>query len=195
MSTEKTFNILYLQSHDTGRYIQPLGHNVSTPHLQRLAEEGVLFRQAHCAGPTCSPSRAALLTGQAPHSCGMVGLGHLGVQLNDFSKHIVHTLKDVGYHTAILNPGSQHVAPRTEMIGYDELVPAEGKKREESAVRFLRDGPEEPFFFSVGFGDTHRRFEEPACTSPATDPRYVSPPPPVPDTPRTREDMAGFNTS
>jgi len=56
-------NILYLHSHDTGRYIQPYGHAVPTPNMQKLAEEGVLFRKAFCAGPTCSPSRAALLTG------------------------------------------------------------------------------------------------------------------------------------
>ena len=41
-------NVLYLHSHDTGRYIRPYGHNIPTPNLQRLAEEGVLFRQ--CLG-------------------------------------------------------------------------------------------------------------------------------------------------
>ena len=54
-------NILYLHSHDTGRYIQPYGYNVPTPNLQKLAGEGFLFRQAFDAAPTCSPSRAALL--------------------------------------------------------------------------------------------------------------------------------------
>ena len=57
-------NILYIHSHDTGRYVQPYGHAIPTPHIQRLAEEGVLFRKAFCAAPTCSPSRASLLTGQ-----------------------------------------------------------------------------------------------------------------------------------
>ena len=52
-------NILYLHSHDTGRYIQPYGHAVATPRLQRFAEQGVLYRQAFCAAPTCSASRAA----------------------------------------------------------------------------------------------------------------------------------------
>ena len=58
-------NIVYIHSHDTGRYVQPYGCAVSTPNIQRIAEEGVLFRQCFCAGPTCSPSRAALLTGLA----------------------------------------------------------------------------------------------------------------------------------
>ena len=67
-------NILYIHSHDTGRCIQPYGHAVPTPNLQELAEQGVLFRQAFSMAPTCSPSRAALLTGQCPHSAGMLGL-------------------------------------------------------------------------------------------------------------------------
>lgn len=71
-------NILCLHSHDTGRYVQPYGYDVPTPHIQRFAEQGVVFRQAFNAAPTCSPSRAALLTGQSAHSAGMIGLAHRG---------------------------------------------------------------------------------------------------------------------
>ena len=116
-------NILYIHSHDTGRYIQPFGHAMPTPNFQRLAEQGVLFRQAFCANPTCSPSRAALLTGQWPHSCGMLGLAHRGFRLNDYSHHLVQTLKKAGYTTAL--SGFQHVgrppAADPSEIGYDEI--------------------------------------------------------------------------
>ena len=110
-------NILYIHSHDTGRYIQPFGHAMPTPNFQRLAEQGILFRQAFCANPTCSPSRAALLTGQWPHSCGMLGLAHRGFRLNDYSHHLVHTLKKAGYTTAL--SGFQHVGrpPRSRSLG------------------------------------------------------------------------------
>ena len=53
-----TPNVLYLHSHDTGRYVQPYGHQVPTPNIQRLADQGVLFRQAFCAVPACSGPRA-----------------------------------------------------------------------------------------------------------------------------------------
>ena len=56
-------NILYIHSHDTGRYVQPYGYQVPTPNIQLLADQGVLFREAFCAAPTCSGSRASLLTG------------------------------------------------------------------------------------------------------------------------------------
>src|SRR3954469_9313740 len=40
---------------------------VKTPTFDRVVREGVLFTRAFCAAPSCSPSRAAILTGQAPH--------------------------------------------------------------------------------------------------------------------------------
>ena len=40
---------------------------VSTPTFDRLAGEGLLFTNAYCAAPSCTPSRAALLTGMYPH--------------------------------------------------------------------------------------------------------------------------------
>src|SRR5690242_16661150 len=114
-----TPNILYIHSHDTGRYIQPYGHAVPTPHLQRLAEQGVLFRKAFSAAPTCSPSRAALLTGQAPHSSGTMGLAHLGFALYDYRQHILHTLRQAGYQSVLV--GMQHLVPQQEIskLGYD----------------------------------------------------------------------------
>jgi arylsulfatase A-like enzyme len=49
----RALNIIYLHSHDSGRYLQPYGHPVATPNLQKLAGEGVLFRRAFSAAPTC----------------------------------------------------------------------------------------------------------------------------------------------
>jgi len=182
-------NILYLHSHDTGRYIQPYGHAVPTPNLQRLAEEGVLFRQCFCAGPTCSPSRAALVTGMAPHSCGMIGLAHRGFSMNDYGKHIVHTLRKAGYRSTLL--GMQHVASDPAVIGYDEVWrdSADARAVGPKAAEWLRASPAQPFFLSVGFAQTHRKFPDPG---PDDDPRWCRPPAPLPDTPQTRADMAAF---
>ena len=77
-------NILYIHSHDTGRYVQPYGHQIPTPNIQRLADQGLLFRQAYCAAPSCSGSRACLLTGQWAHVNGMTGLAHRGWELDDY---------------------------------------------------------------------------------------------------------------
>ena len=68
LTAAKPLNIVYLHSHDSGRYLPPYGYAVPTPTFAGLAAEGVLFRRAFSAAPTCSPSRAALLTGQCAHS-------------------------------------------------------------------------------------------------------------------------------
>src|SRR5450755_1802541 len=95
----KPLNILYLHSHDSGRYLSPYGYPVPTPNLRRLAAEGVVFRRAFSAAPTCSPSRASLLTGQCAHQNGMLGLAHRGFSMTDYRRHIVHTLRNAGYHS------------------------------------------------------------------------------------------------
>jgi arylsulfatase A-like enzyme len=191
---QKRPNILYIHSHDTGRYIQPYGHAVSTPNLQRLAMEGVLFRKAFSAAPTCSPSRASLLTGMYPHSNGMLGLAHRGFALKDYRQHIIHTLRaQAGYHSVLI--GLQHIAQDPTVIGYDEVLPCPGNSAATvapRAVEFLSRNPRQPFFLTIGFFETHREFHQPG---PEEDPRFCLPPHPIPDTPQTRLDMAGFKAS
>jgi len=186
-------NILYIHSHDTGRYIQPYGHAVPTPNLQRLAEQGVVFRNNFCSTPTCSASRSALLTGMCPHSNGMNGLAHRGWALYDYKTHIVHTLRNAGYRSTLC--GVQHVAGDAAIIGYDavlDLRNPQQRRPEAGAVEFLRSGPAQPFFLDVGFFETHREFPPPG---PTEDPRWCRPPAPLPDTPATRADMAAFKAS
>ena len=155
----KSLNILYIHSHDTGRFVQPYGHQIPTPHLQNLAESGILFRRAFCASPSCSPSRAALLTGQYAHSSGMLGLAHRGWKLHDYKQHIIHTLKTVGYSSALC--GVQHIAAGPDSIatiGYDELIPARDARARHvapAAADWLKSAPSEPFFLDVGFVETH----------------------------------------
>lgn len=208
-------NILYLHSHDTGRYIQPYGYAVETPNLQRFAEEGVLFRNAFCAAPTCSPSRAALLTGQYPHQCGMTALAHNGGQLTDPSRHLANYLKGQGYATAL--SGVQHVTAKNNPegireLGYDRALsqedwPAWAKDFEgwnqwyaQAAINYLLQADQtKPFFLDCGFDLTHRvgQGEQWYTTrsAPAGDARYVRPPAPLPDTPETRRDFADFRVA
>ena len=186
-------NIIYIHSHDTGRYIQPYGHAVPTPNLQRLADQGVILRQAFCAAPTCSPSRAALLTGQSPHSAGMTGLVNRGFGLNDYSQHLHHTLHANGYHTVLA--GLQHLHRDNAHLGFDQIVaPEKGPIVDNvgpAAVNFIANKPTQPFFMDVGFFETHRNFPE---IGPDDDPNSLRPPAPLPDTPETRADMAAYCT-
>jgi N-sulfoglucosamine sulfohydrolase len=184
-------NVLYLHSHDSGRYLRPYGHNVPTPNLARLAAQGVLFRQVYSAAPTCSPSRAALLTGQCPHRSGMLGLAHLGWSLNDYSRVIIHPLRQYGYRSILA--GLQHIAADSAVIGYDEILPHRTTTARDvapAAVKFLQSSPQQPFFLDVGFFETHSEFPEPV-----DNPNYILPPAPLPDNAEIRKDMAGFHAS
>lgn len=188
-------NILYLHTHDAGRYIEPYGYAIPTPNLMRLARESLVFRNMHCAAPTCTPSRIAMLTGKAPHSTGSFGLAHLGWEIKDPSQHLVQHLKVAGYHTVLA--GIQHEHPDARVLGYDEVMTdiwdskgsAPDLDIEDAAVTFLRREHEKPFFLSVGFDTTHRTFPEPL---PEDDEAYCRPPEPIPDNAITRRDMASY---
>jgi N-sulfoglucosamine sulfohydrolase len=186
-------NVLYLHSHDTGRYLEPYGYPVPTPNIQQLANQGIVFREAFCAVPTCSGSRAALLTGQYGHNNGMLGLAHRGWVLNDYGQHIVHTLRDAGYWSAMI--GEQHIAKRPDVIGYDRVVKVETTRVESVApiaIELLASEPEQPWFFSIGFFETHREFFAPSSVG---DVLYSRPPENIPDHPDTRRDMAAYKAS
>ncbi|MCC7368664.1 MAG: sulfatase [Chloroflexi bacterium] len=189
-------NVLVVITHDTGRHLGPYGQRVSTPHLDRLAAEGVLFEQAFCAAPQCSPSRASLLTGLVPHRHGLIGLAHRGFGLAPtvLRRTLPRLLAEAGYRTHLF--GFQHEAADPYALGYQQVVqpPSTGARPHlcrdvaPAAADFLARGPTEPFFAMVGFEETHRPFE--GTTTPLTD---VVVPPYLPDTPVVRRDVADLN--
>jgi len=198
--TEK-LNIVHLHAHDAGRMVAPYGYNTPTPNLQDFAEEGLTFRQAFCAAPSCSPSRAALMTGEYPHCCGMHGLAsaNFGFALKDASHHLSHFLRGRGYETAVA--GVQHEAQgplvEREALGYEHWLNHQPSGRTfinrtvGEAVRFIEGAHDRPFFLSCGLEEPHR--DNPNGGRRHTkDGRYTRPPAPIPDTPTTRQDWASF---
>src|SRR6266581_861965 len=186
-------NILYIHSHDTGRYVQPYGYAIPTPNIQGFAEQGILFRKAFCVAPTCSPSRAGLLTGQYAHCTGMLGLAHRGFSLNDYNQHIIHTLRKAGYYSVLI--GEEHLSKDPNASGYDLVSRVEGSQANivaPAAIELLNHDLPQPFFLSVGFFETHRDFLKPSSIN---DIKYSLPPAPLPDTYETRRDMGGFKAS
>lgn len=193
-------NLLYIHTHDTGRYIEPYHQGIPTPNLMKLAGEGTLFRQAYCCGPTCSPSRAALLTGQYPHMNGMYGLAHRGFSLHDYSMHLANYLKGHGYETVLC--GMQHEHKNPGNIGYDQVFVDPRREAEDltswdisngdAAINYLRGKHEKPFFLSYGLAHTHRPFLE---IDASVNPDYLTVPGCLPDNRVIREDFAGYVTS
>ena len=187
-------NILYIHSHDSGRYVPPYGFQVPTPNIQMLADQGVLFREAFATTPTCSGSRASLLTGLHCHNNGMLGLAHRGWALNDYGQHWVHALRRGGYRSTLI--GEQHISVDPGVIGYDEIVPVDSTRAEFVApltIEALREASStDPWFMSVGFFETHRDFFAPTSVR---DTLYSQPPANLPDVVATRKDFAAFKAS
>jgi len=70
---ERHPDVLFIAIDDLNDWTGCLGGHpgVMTPNLDRLAGRGVLFTSAHCAAPSCNPSRAALMTGIRPSTSGV----------------------------------------------------------------------------------------------------------------------------
>jgi len=66
-------NILFIAMDDLNDWVGCLGGHpqARTPNLDRLAASGILFNNAHCAAPSCNPSRTAIFTGLSPHRSGI----------------------------------------------------------------------------------------------------------------------------
>lgn len=197
-------NILVVHAHDMGRYNSIYGHSIPTPAMTALASEGITFRDAHCAAPTCSPSRAAMLTGLTAHETGMLGLAHRGFELNDYTRHLARRLSAKGFHT--VRAGLQHEywagvpewGSTDEHEMYEEVLRGSEKeticdlKSAAAAAEFLQRGRgEKPWFLWMGLVYPHREFLESKKDPVRAD--RIKVPDPLPDTPEVREDMARYH--
>lgn len=203
-------NILYINTHDTGRIISPYGYDVPTPNLKEFAHDATIFTQSYTVSPTCSPSRAALLTGMYPHQNGMLGLSQRGFEM-DYSKHLVNYLKNNNYHTLLC--GIQHEAGSyleheagAKIIGYQEDITCDnsGYRQEDLTIWDQRNADrlcdwinrydgKNPFFVSYGMYATHRRY--PDIIDDDINVNLVHPPYPMPNNRETRKDHARYMTS
>jgi N-sulfoglucosamine sulfohydrolase len=206
-------NVLLVIPHDAGDHFGCYGRNVSTPNIDAFAAEGTIFRNHFCTSPLCSPARGSLITGQYPHTNGLEGLVNLGWNLPSYNRTDAQRFAESGYETYLV--GGQHEKAETTDLAFDHVledVPcADGDLwrvvdqvtrvfEERRASRSAR-----PFYMRVGTATAHRRgHADPAAG-------YFDPPygyafaredglaegdvevfPQWLDTPRLREDLAGF---
>lgn len=104
--------IIHVVCHDLGRHSEVYGRPVKTPRLQEFAQDSLVFDNAFCTSPACSPSRGCVMTGQYAHQNGMIGLSHLGWGLRPERQTIVDYFNSAGTMTAHF--GFQHERNRLE---------------------------------------------------------------------------------
>ena len=130
---------------------------IRTPHLDRIAAEGVIFRRAYSCTPTCTPARSALLTGLAPWNHGMLGYGR-GAEKYPIEKP--RALREAGYYTMAI--GKNHFHPQRNSHGYHMVLLDESGRTESPDFRsdyrswFASQAPNlDPDATGIGWND-HR---------------------------------------
>jgi arylsulfatase A-like enzyme len=161
---------------------------VITPHLDKLASEGLLVTNAISCQPVCSPYRAQLMTGRYSHSTGVI---HNEIRLPDSEVVISELMKKQGYATgyigkwhlagyrsnpvdaksrrgwdfwAVRNCSHQHFKPEYWLNDAKEPISVPGWEPDvqtELAVEFIKKNKQAPFCLFLSFGPPHNPYKAP----------------------------------
>ena len=164
--------LLAIADYQSDPYASIYGDTSSnTPAFDRIAREGVLFRNGFAASPGCSPSRAALLTGR--HTWQME---HAGTHASSFSQRYdvyPDLLEDAGYFVGYTgkgwSPGNWQTAGRTRnpagpQYSQQKMKSPQGISNTDYAANFatfLKERPADaPFCFWYGATEPHRSYKK-----------------------------------
>lgn len=117
-------NIVFIMSDDhTEQMMSCYGNSpIQTPQLDRIAQEGVLFRQSFVANSLSGPSRACMLTGKHSHKNGFTNNEH-GV-FDNTQQTMPKLLQQAGYQTALV--GKWHLISQPTGFDYYNILPGQG---------------------------------------------------------------------
>jgi len=177
---------------------------IRTPVIDKLAREGVRFENAYTACPSCSPSRAGILTGQDVYRLEEGGV--LTGFIRDKFVLFPEILADNGYNVGSTGkrywPRTQNVEGAVDepvgnvyQIHRHEFTPEGISKNNYSAnfKQFLDENPDgNPFFFWVGISEPHRPYEIDRGVKTGIETLKFRVPAFLPDVPVTRLDMADY---
>src|SRR4051794_29496216 len=195
-------NVVLLIADDLGMEVSCYGDRAAkTPNIDALVKRGTRFTNGFASVSSCSPSRAAILTGLPTHQSGQYGLAHDTHNFHSFRnvQSIPRLLKPAGYRTGVI--AKLHVQP-PEVYPWDAEVRANGRNGAviaAEAKKFIEGSGDKPFFLLVGFTDPHRAgrgFDsgKPLKGMPTFtfDPKSLPLPYHVPDQPDARADLADY---
>lgn len=192
---EKPPNIVIFIADDLGEGdLGCYGHKViRTPHIDRLATEGLRFDAAFLTISSCSPSRASILTGRYPHNTRAEDLHD---PLPTDQRTVAHYLRGGGdsakagaasYYTACV--GKWHLGNEVRSQ-FDTIIECPAEPTAANTVKLIKDRPTgKPFFLWVASTDPHRPYQLNTIAK-AHKPEDVVLPPYLPDHPHIRKELA-----
>jgi arylsulfatase A-like enzyme len=116
-------NIIYMMADDHAAHaISAYGSRINrTPNIDRIAQGGVRMSNCFCTNSICTPSRAAILTGQYSNKNGVYTLND---RLDPARDHVGKNLQAAGYQTAMI--GKWHLASEPTGFDYWNILPGQG---------------------------------------------------------------------
>ncbi len=181
-------NILFILADDwSAPHAGILGDKViKTPNFDKFAKDAVLFTDAHCAAPTCTPSRAGVVTGQAIHKLDE-GANLYGILPGRF-KVYPDVLEASGYCIGMCGkgwaPGQIEGSGRTRNPAGPEFT---------NFKEFMKQVPaDKPFCFWFGSHRPHRDYLPGSGVTAGMKPEDVTVPPFLPDTIEVRNDILDY---
>ncbi|MFW6370350.1 MAG: sulfatase, partial [Bacteroidota bacterium] len=113
-------NVIFIVSEDNSPFLGCYGDtNAHTPNIDKLAEEGVLYRNAFAVAPVCAPSRSSIITGMYASSLGSHHM-RSHVTIPDEFRFFPHYLQEAGYYTVNRQKKDYNIVDQPEVWDEDE---------------------------------------------------------------------------
>lgn len=187
-AAEKKPDILFFIADDHSQYDSSAygNKNIPTPQMEKLAAEGMALNSCFSATPSCSPSRACLLTGLFPARNGAED-NHSYPKPGTHS--LIDDLKAAGYETAAIGKVAHG---RVRSFNFDFTKPDTGHDPRAAVTEYLaKRDKSKPLALFVGTSDPHVPWPQPAGFKP----KDVDLTPHLLDTPMTRRHRAAYYTA
>lgn len=174
-------NILWIVSEDNSPLIGAYGDTfATTPHLDQLASEGVLYENAFATAPVCAPARSTLITGVYPTAMGTQHM-RSSYPIPEFIKFFPRYLREAGYYTT--NNAKKDYNTVDQPKAWDESS---------NKATYKNRKPGQPFFAVFNIGISHESSLHEPLDSLHHDPEKVPIPPYHPRTAEMEHDWAQY---
>ncbi|WP_236979017.1 sulfatase-like hydrolase/transferase [Membranihabitans maritimus] len=178
-------NILWIVSEDNSPFIGAYGDEfATTPNIDQMAREGILYENAFASAPVCAPARSTLITGVYPPS---MGTQHMRSRypIPDMIRFFPEFLKKAGYYTTNNSKTDYNTSDAEDRIpfAWDE---SSGKATYENKNKG------QPFFAVFNIGISHESSIHKSMDELNHDPDEVPIPPYHPETPEMKHDWAQY---